>query len=124
MRTLTYGLQVPETGDKGDVIFPAMEANIEQLDAHAHNGSDSPKLDRKAIDSISQTALAASWASQGNGIYRQTITMPAGLLFDTVSIETRLSTGEVVDLEIEKVTANTFYLYINDNTQTVTILYG
>ncbi len=73
MQTLTYGFQLPEDQDKGPIVFPALEQNIQQLNDHSHNGIDSATLDRLALDSIPQALSAASWSSVGGGIYRQTV---------------------------------------------------
>lgn len=125
MNTLTYGLQVPEDDDLGDEVFPAMEANLTQLDAHTHNGITSPRLDRKAVDSISQALVASGWVATSGGNYRQAVSMPAGLAYATISIQTRLTaTGNMAYLTIEKISATSFYVYINDNTLDVTVLYG
>lgn len=65
MTTLTYGLKRPATGDLGSVWFPAIEGNITQLDAHSHNGVDSPQLTNTGIASaaaITRSKLATGTA--------------------------------------------------------------
>lgn len=120
MLTLSYGFKKPETDDTGDVWFPAMAANMQQLNDHSHNGTDSARL-----TATTQSLLAASWSADlGGGSYRQLVTMPAGLTFDAVTIEVRLSNGTVIHPTITKVSSTTFYVYVNDNTLDLTVVYG
>ncbi len=115
--TLSYGYVKPQTGDKGSVFFPALEDNIDRLNDHNHNGTNSTRLSATSIDAVSQNISSASWASQGGGMYRQTVTMSAGVTFDTHAIQFRnSSTGEIMYLQAVKVTSTTYYVYINDNT--------
>ena len=114
--TLSYGYVKPQTGDKGSVFFPALEDNITRLNDHTHNGTNSARLTATSADAVSQSISAASWASQGGGMYRQTVTMPSFIFFDTHAIQFRnSSTGEIMYLQAVKVTSNTYYVYINDN---------
>ena len=121
MITLTYGLKLPETDDTGDLWFAALEDNITALDAHTHDGTTSPRL-----TPITQTISSASWASEGNSTWSQTVTITsanASLTVDGTSMEFRLSNGTIIYPTVEKVTATTYKIYINDNTQTLTALY-
>ena len=71
-----------------------------------------------------QEVDADDWgADLGGGSYRQEITMPAGLTFDSSRIEVRRSTGEVVYAKVVKTNDNKFYLYTNDNTASYVISY-
>lgn len=115
MQTLTYGLKKPTTGDTGATVFPAMEGNITQLDAHNHNGTNSPKLTAGASVALTATLLAASWIATSNGNYRQAVTLPASLSYDTTKISTRVADVEVV-AKIEKISSSQYYVYSNDNT--------
>lgn len=110
MDTLSYGFKKPANSDTGDVVFPALESNIQLVNDHTHNGSNSAPL---ATQSIS--ALHANWVSLGGGQYRQLLTLPTGYLYDTASIWMRnQSTGEQVYLKLLKASATTFYLYTTD----------
>jgi len=125
MQTLTYGLKKPQTGDLGPEVFPALEANITQLDAHNHDGANSPLLNPKNILGTTQSILAASWVSTGSaGEYRQLVTVPTGFLFDRVQISFRTSAGSYVYPTVEKVSSTTYYVYTNDNTLALTAVYG
>lgn len=124
MQTLSKGFKKPQTGDKGSVFFPALEDNIQQLNDHSHNGSNSQLLTASASTAVTQSISSASWSHQGGGTYRQTVTMPGVITFDTHAIELRNSaTNRKLFLDVEKVTSNTYYVYVNDNTLNLTALY-
>lgn len=120
MQTLSYGYKLPETDDTGDTFWPALEDNIQQLNDHTHNGTNSALL---AV--ATQSILAASWSADlGGGSYRQLITLPGSRTFDGTSIEMRLSSGHIIYPTIEKVSATTYYVYTNDNTVNMTAVYS
>ena len=124
MQTLTYGLQRPETGDKGSVFFTALEDNITQLDGHKHDGNDSCLIPSNSLNLTYQILSAASWVSLGSGNYRQLVTMPSGFLFDSrVAFFRNNSDSTPLSLSVEKVSSNTFYVYINDNSFDVRVIY-
>lgn len=125
MLTLSFGFQKPETGDLGGVVFPALEANIQQLNDHTHDGANSSKLTSGALSPLSEDVAAGAWgASIGNGLYKQTITLPAALSFDSTGFDVRLlSTGHVVHPTIEKVSATQYDIFTNDNTEGFKVLY-
>lgn len=121
MLTLTHGFQKPQNGvDAGSAWFPAMEANIQKMNDHTHNLTDSAQL------AVASTAiLAANWAVApiGGGLYYQTITMPTGFLYDVTDMWFRLSTGEIIFPTIVRLTATTYNIFINDSTLNVTVFY-
>lgn len=123
MQTLSYGVKLPETGDSGEDFFPAMEDNFTQLNDHTHNGTNSSKIAGSAVTPVTQSVLAASWSATSGGTYRQLITLPGTQTYDTSKIEVRLSTGHQILPTIEKVSSTTFYIYVNDNSLALTVLY-
>jgi len=124
MQTLSNGYQLPETGDRGSVWFPAIESNIQRLNDHTHNGVNSERLTPEAFDAFtdSTSLIPANWTLHSSGIYRAAVTMPGSKLFDTTTINLRTN-GRRLYADIEKITDNTFYVYVNDNSLTVTVLY-
>lgn len=128
--TLSYGFEQPATGDKGSVFFPALEANIQLVNDHTHNGTNSAKLTSAASVAVTQAISSASWSHQGSGTYRQTITIPAALtgnggVYESFSIQfLNTANGRKLFLQTEKVTSTTYYLYINDNSIDVTAVYS
>jgi len=49
--------------------------------------------------------------------------MPGSLEFDTTHISLRLNNITLFS-KVEKITNNTFYVYTNDNSTTVTVIYS
>ena len=125
MNTLTYGIQVPQTGDIGSVFFPALEDNFTQLDAHNHDGVTSSKIMSSSVKSTTQSILAAAWVAVAGvaGLYNQVVTMPTGLQYDDYVPMFKMSTGDLLFLTVEKASATSYTVYCNDNTLTVTALY-
>jgi len=123
MLTLSFGFKKPENNDRGATVFTALEDNIQQLNDHTHDGTDSAKLSSSALELVSQTLANTDWVASTNDLYRQLVTLPAALNFDTLSLQCRLSDGSVFFPTVEKVSTSQFYLYINDNTQNVTVIY-
>lgn len=121
MQILSHGFLKPDPSDTGDVVFPALQTNIQKLNDHTHDGTDAALV---AI--TTQSLLAINWVAApiGGGLYRQLVTMPVGFLFDAVNISFRLTTGEFLYPSIERASATTYYIYINDNTLGVTAIYG
>jgi hypothetical protein len=128
--TLSYGFVQPETGDKGSVFWPALEDLIQQVNDHTHNGTNSARMTAAAVEAIVQSVSSAGWGSLSAGLYRQTVTMPAtitgpGGTYDDYSIEIRNSAnGRVMFLQTEKVTTTTFYVWCNDNTIDLKVVYS
>lgn len=124
MQTLTYGLQKPDTLDKGPVVFPAMEANIQQLDSHDHDGANSKKLTSQSISSVPQTILAADWVALPGGNYHQNVNLLPGYDYDAVTLSFRSPTGEYLYPSVTKVSPTVFDVTTNDASIGMTILYG
>lgn len=124
MLTLSFGYKKPQSGDKGSVWFPAMEANMQQLNDHNHNGANSAQLTAASVTAVSQAILAAAWVAQGGGTYKQTVTMTPGLTYDNYQPNMRLtSTKELVYAKVVRVSATTYDVYVNDNTLNLTAVY-
>lgn len=123
MQTLTYGLKRPQTGDQGSTLFQALEDNITRLDAHDHDGTDSSLLTTASITAITQAISSGSWIATSDGNYRQLVTLPGTLSYDSISITIKNSSGHIVATIIEKVSANSYYVYTNDNTTSFTAVY-
>lgn len=125
MQTLTYGFKLPETGDSGDALWTALEDNIERVDGHSHNGTDSAQLTAQSVIASTQTITSAGWVASGaTGHYRQAVTLPAGFDLDLVQIGFRTTAGAVIFPTVEKISDTQFYVYCSDNTLTMIALYG
>lgn len=125
MITLSYGFQKPQSGDKGTPFFTAMEANIQKLNDHTHDGSNSAPISAKSVASIQQALSAGDWVTYGGppGFYRQLVTMPTGFVYDNVQFGFRIADKPAL-LGAEKVSATTFYVYTNDNSIAPKVIYG
>lgn len=122
MLTLTYGYKKPQLDDTGDVFFPAMEANIQQLNDHTHDGATSA-----IIPTASAVVAHAGWVAAGlttPGLYTQVITLPTGRAYDTTQFTVRDSAGNVTNNQITKASASTYNIFTNDNTQDLLVQYG
>lgn len=121
--TLSNNFVKPATGDRGSVWFVALEGNIQKLNDHTHDGSNSERLTSKSVTKVTDTISSGSWSSSGSG-YKQTVTMPSGMNFDDFGLEFRNAANDyVLNLTVEKVTATTYDVYISDNTLNLTVLY-
>ena len=124
MLTLSFGYKKPETNDIGPIVFPALEGNIQQLNDHTHNGSDSAPLNSGSITPLFATILSGAWAVvAGTGLYKQTITLPAALAYDSTGFDCRLDDGTLVYPTVLKVSASQYDIFLNDNTVGMTVLY-
>jgi hypothetical protein len=126
MRTGTYGLKIPETNDTGaDGLFTWLEDDLDQIDEHDHDGINSPQLTAASVAVVTQSIASGSWgATVGDGLYRQTITLPGSLNFDAININIKNASGHQVFLQVEKVSTTQYYVYTNDNTTTYTAVYS
>jgi len=124
MQTLTYGYKKPETNDKGPVVFPAMEDNIDQINDHNHDGANSKKLTSASIDSVPQNVLAADWVSLGGGNYNMQINLLPGYDYDLTTISFRdTATGDYIFPTVKRISDGVIEVYSNDPSD-MTLVYG
>ena len=123
MKTLSHGWEKPENDDTGSTVFPALQRNIQRDNDHTHNGTNS-----SLIPVTTQTLDSGDWAldpgANADSKYSQTVTVPNSRNYDDVSIQTRLSTGDVVFASIEKQSATTYKVYTNDNSLSYVMVYS
>jgi len=121
--TLSYGFVKNVDGDKGNVIWDALETNAQSLNDHTHNGSNSARLTSSAVAATTQSISAAGWAVSGSS-YRQLVTLTGSLQYDDYQITFKHGTSkETMLLGVERAGATTYYVYCNDNTVTLTAFY-
>lgn len=114
MIVLSKGWKLPETGDFGDVWFPALEDNIQQENSHNHDGVNSELISSLSISSTSATIASGDFTDQGNGYFRATVTTPGGtLLTNTTPNFKDPTTLDAIYLKIELITPTSFYVYTN-----------
>jgi len=122
-QTLSHGYIKLQDGDKGDTIWDGLETDIQMLNDHTHNGTNSAKLDALSSDAVVDDVLAASWAADGP-LFKQTVTVPAGMDVDTINVIFRhASTGTQLFLKTTKVSDTTYDVWINDNAASLKAIY-
>lgn len=120
MTQTTYGYKLPASPDTGDTFYAALAFDIQRLNDHSHDGVNSAPL-----SSFSIAVPSASWVAApiGGGLYRQKVTLPAGVSYDTCELWFKLSSGEYVFPTVERVDGSNFYVYTNKNTLAYTAFY-
>ncbi len=112
MLTLSYGFKKPENGDTGDAIFPAMALNIQKVNDHTHNGTDSA-----LIPPVSYNVLSANWSVVALGIYSQVINLGSGLFNQKVWQLVDSSDGSIYGLDCVCSDNQNVTIYTNDNSK-------
>lgn len=112
MIILSNGYKLPETGDFGDVWFPALEDNITRLNGHNHDGSNSSKIPATSITGLAQTVTAGDFSVSGDR-FRALVTLAGGAVdIDNKTVIVRdPTTKNPIHLDIEKVTSTQIYVY-------------
>lgn len=123
--TLPFQRILPTDGDRGSEWFDALESNISINDAHTHDGVTSPLIPASNISKATQAISSGSWVLVSGGTYSQTVSMPSGVtMANAVFTFRETATGHVIHPTIEQVTANSYEIFINDNTLDLTVTYG
>lgn len=120
--TLSYGYKKPQTGDKGSTWFPDLEADIQQLNDHAHNGSNSARIPSTNILSVKVSLDdpvlgQPTWTTESPGKFYKEITIPNNADYADVFVMVKNDVGEQMFLDIKPVSGNTkkFKVYSNDS---------
>ena len=126
--TLSKGYRKPDTGDRGSSFYPDLAANIDLSNSHNHNGTNGEKVNVKDLTVTSQTLASGDWgADLGGSTYRQLVTLPTGMTFNDMIPKFQVSgggdDGTVIHPTVVKVSATTYYAYVNDNAISVLITY-
>ena len=124
--TTARGYKKPQNGDRG--WYTDLEFNIDRVDAHSHNGTDSVALPSSSITKSTQDVLSASWVSLGEGNFKQTLTLPMGYNWNDSQIRFYVNGGSMygqeVLLSVKRVSTSTFDIFVNDNTLALKAVYG
>jgi hypothetical protein len=123
--TLSYGYIKNESGDRGSEFWPDLEFNIERINGHSHNGTDSALIPTSSIDTQVQTLLADDWEAVAGqtGTYKQTVTVPSGVNLDKHLPRFKDANGNILLLSVDVLTTGTYDVYINDNTAVLQVAY-
>lgn len=122
--TLSHGYKMPSVGERS--FFDELESNITLSNSHEHSGIDGEKIKAKNLSKGSGAILSASWSAVSGqaGTYRQLVTVPTGYTVDLAQIKISDASGNPLLLSIEKASSTTYYVYINDNSLSLTVVYG
>lgn len=109
--TLTNGYILPQTGDLGTIWFAALESNIQRLNDHNHDGTNSNKLTALSFTLLVDNLVMGDFSVVGDE-YRATVTVPAGISVDETTIKFRdPTTKDPMYLKVEKISLTQFYVY-------------
>jgi hypothetical protein len=122
MLTLSYGFQKPQTNDRGNIVFPALEQNFQQLNDHDHNGVNSKPINSSFLEKTNVSVPAINWALVAGGHYTQTVTLPLALEYDKVILTFRLTDGTQVHPTVKKASLTQFTVDFDDPSQTLVCL--
>lgn len=94
MITSTHGVKLPEDGDKGQLVFTAINSNFAILRDHAHNGADSALIVSSSLSKGTLNLDSANWIADVSGKgYKQTMTFPGAYTLVNCSLRFRVRTG-------------------------------
>lgn len=124
--TLSHGYKKPSNGDRGSTWFSNLEDNIDLSNSHDHDGTDGEQIAAKYISKATASIASGSWSAVAGqaGTYKQTVSLPSGYLMSTVQIHFLDASGHPLMLSVEKVSSTSYDVYINDNSLTLTAVYG
>lgn len=117
-----FGFSLPADGDRGTSLFTLLINLMKRLIDHRHDGVDSTSLSAISIAGVTQSISSASWTGPVNGLYSQTVTMPAGVSFDGFGMSFRLTDGTHINPTVTKVSASSYIVSVNDNVN-LTVVY-
>lgn len=111
---LSNGYRQPETGDFGSSFFPDLEFNIQRVNDHTHNGTDSNKLSSSSVQGEIVAIASGDFTLVSPGIFSQRVSLPSGMSIDNVSVQLRDTvTKERVHLKIEKFSVTEIDVFTN-----------
>jgi hypothetical protein len=126
MITSTYGIKLPETGDKGAVVFDALNGNSVILRDHTHDGTDSNAIASTDIVKPFVNLSSASWSAVASG-FTQSVTCPGAVTLDKVTLRFRVRTGadihKFINPTIVPVSLTQFNVIVNDSSLDLEILF-
>lgn len=97
MITSTYGVQIPESGDKGQIVFEALETNIELFRDHTHNGVNTAKVSSNDLSKgsrlVPSTDVGWEYRSDGTG-FEITVTCPGNYTLANCTLSFRVTLGD------------------------------
>lgn len=115
---------MPTDDDTGNSVFADLETMLERLATHSHTGFDSKSISLNFTKLVEEYLFTGglTWVSVGNGIYRATIVINSidANYYDNLRtiFYKDASTNfqwEEFNPRTELISANSYYIYSNDN---------
>lgn len=126
MITLSNGVKTPETGDKGTVVFTAINGNFTILNDHTHDGTDSEQILSESISKQAVNLPTASWVAGARG-YSQTVTCPGSVTLDKVALRFRVRAGthqhQFIHPTVEPTSLTSFVVIVNDSSLDLEVIF-
>lgn len=123
MIVLSYGFQQPENGDPGSIWFPALNADIQKMNDHTHNGINSAPISFADLAGGEVTIPSGSWVLDVAGRYKQAVATPAGFDMDNFNVQVRITGGDIIYPSMTRLTGTSFEIYTLDNTLDLTAVF-
>ena len=121
-----YGQKIPEAGDKGSVVFKALEDNIQSFVDHTHDGVNSAPIASTAIVKPLINIDAVNWVASDTG-YSQTVTLPGAATLDKVGMRFRVRSGALqnhfIHPTIKPTSLTQFVITVNDSSLNLECLF-
>ncbi len=126
MITTTYGYKLPEVGDKGSIVFNAINGNTELLRDHTHDGTDAAMILSTDIDKEALTLVSGDWIASTTG-FSQSVTCPGLVTLDKVGLRFRVTSGahigKFINPTIVYSSLTQFTVIVNDSSLNLQVLF-
>ena len=112
-RELSNGYILPEDGDFGDTWFDDLEANIQRVNDHNHDGINSSNIPSTAITAVVVSVPAASFTGS-NGDFTANFTVNTTINLDQRTIYVRDAvTKQQAFLDVTRVSTSEYSIKTN-----------
>jgi hypothetical protein len=125
---LTNGpYQIPSPKEKGNDIADIIEGFFERMANHSHTGADSKSISLNFTKEVQSLLIGTnlSWVAQSNGSYRAQVTLPVVATNDNMRRFFYEDGGNYIEFfpTQEPIDATNYYIFSNDNTINVRVVY-
>ena len=125
MRYTTNGLEIPQDGEQGNVWSKGIERNIEKQDELMTKVNGLKSTDLQKPETVIDKA---NWDVDPDGKgYVQTISVPTGILLDSVSMKFLISSGSRLNQEVYPtvipLSTTVYKVLVNNDTLDLKVLY-
>lgn len=120
--------QKPVAKDTGDVVATTLDDLFDRITNHNHTGQDSKAITLNITKEVQDLVATVdfNWIDQGNDVHRAQIALPAvATVDDNMRNFFYVNGGEYVRFypTVEKIDNTNMYVYSNDNTIDMRIVY-